>query len=68
VTALKNSDFPGLEVKISVLAYSEFLDSKEDIRSSYYLEDVATEFQLQGLELDWACVSWDGDFRHFPEE
>lgn len=42
-----------------------FLDGKEDIRSSYYLEDVATEFQVQGLELDWACVTWDGDFRYF---
>jgi hypothetical protein len=41
-----------------------FLDGKEDVRSSYYLEDVATEFQVQGLELDWACVTWDGDFRH----
>jgi hypothetical protein len=41
-----------------------FLDGKNDVRSSYYLEDVATEFQVQGLELDWACVVWDGDFRH----
>jgi hypothetical protein len=41
-----------------------FLDGKEDIRSSYYLEDVATEFHVQGLELDWACVVWDADFRH----
>jgi hypothetical protein len=41
-----------------------FLDGKDDVRSSYYLEDVATEFQVQGLELDWACVTWDGDFRH----
>lgn len=40
-----------------------FLDGKEDVRSSYYLEDVATEFQVQGLELDWACVVWDADFR-----
>jgi len=40
-----------------------FLDAKDDIRSSYYLEDVATEFHVQGLELDWACVTWDGDFR-----
>lgn len=40
-----------------------FLDEKDDIRSSYYLEDVATEFDVQGLELDWACVTWDGDFR-----
>jgi DUF2075 family protein len=44
-----------------------FLDGKEDIRSSYYLEDVATEFQIQGLELDWTCVTWDGDFRYSPD-
>jgi hypothetical protein len=43
-----------------------FLDGKNDVRSSYYLEDVATEFHVQGLELDWACVTWDGDFRHTP--
>ena len=40
-----------------------FLNGKEDVRSSYYLEDVATEFHVQGLELDWACVTWDADFR-----
>jgi len=43
-----------------------FLDGKEDVRSSYYLEDVATEFDIQGLELDWACVTWDADFRFSP--
>lgn len=41
-----------------------FLDDKEDVRSSYYLEDVATEFDVQGLELDWVCVTWDADFRY----
>ncbi len=41
-----------------------FLDGKEDVRSSFYLEDVATEFHVQGLELDWSCVTWDGDFRY----
>ncbi len=41
-----------------------FLDDKEDVRSSFYLEDVATEFDVQGLELDWTCVVWDADFRH----
>jgi len=45
-----------------------FLDGKDDVRSSYYLEDVATEFQVQGLELDWACVTWDGDLRYTEEE
>ena len=41
-----------------------FLDEKDDVRSSYYLEDVATEFSIQGLELDWSCVVWDADFRY----
>ncbi|MCW3092125.1 MAG: hypothetical protein JWP81_3194 [Ferruginibacter sp.] len=44
-----------------------FLDGKEDVRSSYFLEDVATEFHVQGLELDWACVTWDADFRYSKE-
>lgn len=43
-----------------------FLDDDTDVRSSYYLEDVATEFDIQGLEVDWACVVWDGDFRYTP--
>ncbi len=43
-----------------------FLDGKEDIRSSYYLEDIATEFHIQGLEVDWACIVWDADFRYSP--
>ena len=38
-----------------------FLNNPEDIRSSYALEDPATEFQVQGLELDWAGIIWDGD-------
>jgi len=41
-----------------------FLDGKDDVRSSYYMEDVATEFHVQGLEVDWACVTWDADFRY----
>jgi len=44
-----------------------FLNGKDDIRSSYYLEDVATEFHIQGLELDWVCVTWDADFRYSKE-
>ena len=39
------------------------MNSKDDIRSSYYLEDVATEFDIQGLELDWICLAWDADLR-----
>ena len=44
-----------------------FLDDANDVRSSFYLEDVATEFDVQGLELDWSCVVWDGDFRYTPD-
>lgn len=53
-----------IDVKSPVDPIHWFLDGKEDVRSSYYLEDVVTEFQVQGLELDWACVTWDADFRH----
>jgi len=40
-----------------------FLEDKNDIRSSNYLEEAATEIQVQGLELDYACVLWDADMR-----
>ena len=43
-----------------------FLNPITDIRSSLFLEDVATEFDIQGLELDWTCLVWDGDFRFTP--
>jgi len=53
-----------IDVKSPIDPIHWFLDGKDDVRSSYYLEDVATEFHVQGLELDWACVAWDGDFRY----
>lgn len=40
-----------------------FLEDKTDVRSSNYLEDAATEIQVQGLELDYACILWDADMR-----
>jgi DUF2075 family protein len=52
-----------VDIRFNIDPIHWFLDGKEDVRSSYYLEDVATEFQIQGLELDWTCVIWDGDFR-----
>lgn len=55
-----------IDVKSPMDPIHWFLDGKEDVRSSYYLEDVATEFHVQGLEVDWACVVWDGDFRYAP--
>lgn len=53
-----------IDVRTPVDPVHWFLDDKDDVRSSFYLEDVATEFHVQGLELDWACVTWDGDFRY----
>lgn len=52
-----------IDIKSPMNPVHWFLEGKEDIRSSYFLEDVATEFHVQGLELDWACVTWDADFR-----
>lgn len=43
-----------------------FLDDINDVRSSLFLEDAASEFDVQGLELDWTCVVWDGDMRYSP--
>ncbi len=53
-----------IDVKSPMDPIHWFLDEKDDVRSSYYLEDVATEFHVQGLELDWACVVWDADLRY----
>lgn len=53
-----------IDVKSPMDPVNWFLNEKDDVRSSYYLEDVATEFHVQGLELDWSCVTWDADFRY----
>jgi hypothetical protein len=53
-----------IDVKSPMDPIHWFLDDRDDVRSSYYLEDVATEFHVQGLELDWTCVTWDADFRY----
>lgn len=55
-----------IDVKSPMDPIHWFLDEKDDTRSSFFLEDVATEFDVQGLELDWACICWDGDFRFTP--
>jgi len=53
-----------VDVKSPMNPIHWFLNDKDDVRSSYYLEQVATEFHIQGLELDWACIMWDGDLRY----
>jgi hypothetical protein len=52
-----------IDVRTKVDPVQWFLNERGDTRSSFYLEDAATEFQVQGLELDWVCVTWDADLR-----
>ncbi len=52
-----------VDIRTAVDPVQWFLNDRNDTRSSYYLEDAATEYKTQGLELDWACVAWDADFR-----
>lgn len=52
-----------VDIRVAVNPVHYFLNDCSDVRSSFYLEDAATEFQVQGLELDWTCVTWDADFR-----
>jgi hypothetical protein len=53
----------GIHVKAKIDPAKWFLADKADVRSSYALEDAATEFDVQGLELDWAGVCWDANLR-----
>lgn len=58
----------GIFVKNEVSVANWFLNGKDDVRSSYYLEDVVSEFDIQGLELDYSIVAWDADFRFDGEQ
>lgn len=49
----------GIYVKNDISPTDWFLNHQDDTRSSYYLEDIATEFDIQGLEIDYTCVTWD---------
>jgi len=53
----------GITVKTDIDPAIWFLNGRDDIRASFYLEEVATQFDIQGLEVDWAGVCWDADFR-----
>lgn len=53
----------GIFVKAKIEPAKWFLAAHDDVRSSNALEDAATEFDVQGLELDWTCVCWDANFR-----
>jgi len=49
----------GLNVKNEISPADWFLNPEDDVRSSYFLEDIATEFDIQGLEIDFTCLAWD---------
>lgn len=53
----------GIWVQNKIDATNWFLNGKNDVRSSFHLEETATEFDIQGLELDWTIVCWDADLR-----
>lgn len=54
----------GIFVKNRLSAADWFLNEQDDVRSCHFLEDVATEFDIQGLELDWCLIGWDADYRY----
>ncbi len=54
----------GIDVKNEIEPANWFLNGNDDVRSSYYLEDIATEFDIQGLEIDFTCVAWDINLYH----
>ena len=53
----------GVWVQSKIDAPNWFLNDDHDVRSSYFLEETATEFDIQGLELDWTIVCWDANLR-----
>jgi len=53
----------GINTKEEINVPYWFLNNENDVRSSYYLEIVATEYKIQGLEIDWVGICWDGDLR-----
>ncbi len=52
----------GIDVKNNIKPIDWFLNGKDDVNSSYYLEHIATEFDIQGLEIDYTCLAWDLNF------
>ena len=53
----------GIYVPTDIDVKNWFLAPSDDLRSSNMLEVVASEFKVQGLEVDWSIVCWDADLR-----
>lgn len=57
-----------IDVKNEISAPNWFLNDLKDVRSSFFLEDIATEFDIQGLEIDWSCLAWDINLYHKDDQ
>lgn len=66
--ALKHLDKPKSDPLPQLREAERLLNDRFDVRSSYYLEEVATQFDIQGLELDWVGICWDTDLRRVDDE
>jgi hypothetical protein len=58
----------GIHIKAAIDPANWFLNDRSDVRSSFYLEEVASEFDVQGLELDFMGVCWDADWRYADDQ
>ena len=58
----------GIYVMKDIDVKNWFLAPSDDLRSSNKLEIAAREFDVQGLEIDWAIVCWDADLRRNSEK
>lgn len=58
----------GISVKNNINQEAWFLNETEDVRSSNHLEIPATEFDIQGLEIDYAIMAWDANLRYIDGE
>ena len=45
-----------------------FLNQKDNVDSSYFLEVAASEFKVQGLEIDYSLLAWDADLRRSDDD
>lgn len=58
----------GITVPMDFDAVKWFLRGKDEVDSSYFMEIAASEFKIQGLEIDYAIVAWEGDYRYVGKE
>ncbi|SCP98590.1 DUF2075 domain-containing protein [Anaerobium acetethylicum] len=55
----------GIWVPTTINHVGWFLNGKDNVDSSFYLEVAASEFKVQGLEIDYGLLAWDADFRYY---